>query len=86
MELFYIYKIINRSIGPLSLFFHIFFFVNQKKKQTIFTFPHDVLFIKSIPIFKTYIHVNLYSQKDRQCVLPVVYIHVPCIKHNNDIR
>ena len=49
----YIYKIINRSIGPLSLFFHIFF-VNQKKKQTIFTFPHDVLFIKSIP-------VNLYS-------------------------
>ena len=33
----YIYKIINRSIGPLSLFFHIFF-VNQKKNKQFLRF------------------------------------------------
>ena len=33
-------------------------FVNQKKKQTVFTFRHDVLFIKSVHVNKITITWN----------------------------
>ena len=47
----------------LSLFFHfsLCLFVNQKKKQIIFTFRLDALFIKSIHVSNiTYVDIYIY--------------------------